>query len=171
MTGSDSDIDFFKLLPSPSLKLWNFESVQTKLNFCSHLSKVPKAKLKVNKVHCNWTKLNENKVSWNIISFVKYHFLLTISTHLWSLKTELSMTIFSSNSISSLGRSAAMNALTVTEMSSGSCVSANAVWTTYNLSSRYNKGVLNNSTICQLVPTKTGTLSGSCLLCWSKNLA
>lgn len=54
------------------------------------------------------------------------------NTYLWLLKTEFSRTIFSSNSISSLGRSALMKAFTVTETSSGSCVSDNAVCTTYN---------------------------------------
>lgn len=52
--------------------------------------------------------------------------------HLCSLKTELSSTIFSSSSISSLGRSAVMKALTVTDTSSGSWVSDSAVCTTWN---------------------------------------
>ncbi|KAF3851320.1 hypothetical protein F7725_013092 [Dissostichus mawsoni] len=46
--------------------------------------------------------------------------------YLCSLKTELSRTIFSRSSISSLGRSAVMKALTVTETSSGSWVSDSA---------------------------------------------
>lgn len=50
--------------------------------------------------------------------------------YLCSLKTELSSTIFSSSSISSLGRSAVMKALTVTDTSSGSWVSDKAVCTT-----------------------------------------
>lgn len=40
--------------------------------------------------------------------------------YLCSLKTELSNTIFSRSSMSSLGRSAVMKALTVTDTSSGS---------------------------------------------------
>lgn len=52
-------------------------------------------------------------------------------SHLCSLKTELSRTIFSRSSMSSLGRSAVMKALTVTDTSSGSWVSDKAVWTTY----------------------------------------
>jgi hypothetical protein len=43
-------------LPSPSSKLQNFKSVQTKPKFCRQLLKVPKAKPKVNKVHRNGTK-------------------------------------------------------------------------------------------------------------------
>jgi len=60
-----------------------------------------------------------------------YKYWLNSCTYLWSLNTELSNTIFSNNSINSFGRSAAMNAFTVTEMSSASCVSDKAVWTTY----------------------------------------
>lgn len=56
---------------------------------------------------------------------------LPIYTNLCSLKTELSRTIFSNNSMSSLGRSAVMKAFTVTEISSGSWVSDRAVCTTY----------------------------------------
>lgn len=52
-------------------------------------------------------------------------------TNLCSLNTELSSTIFSSSSMSSLGRSAVMNAFTVTDTSSGSWVSDSAVCTTY----------------------------------------
>lgn len=52
--------------------------------------------------------------------------------YLCSLKTELSRTIFSSSSISSLGRSAVMKALTETDTSSGSWVSDSAVCTTWN---------------------------------------
>lgn len=51
-------------------------------------------------------------------------------SYLCSLNTELSRTIFSSSSMSSLGRSAVMKALTVTDTSSGSWVSVSAVWTT-----------------------------------------
>src|SRR4029434_6322295 len=51
-------------------------------------------------------------------------------SHLCSLKTELSRTIFSSSSMSSLGRSAVMKAFTDTDTSSGSCVSGRAVCTT-----------------------------------------
>ena len=47
--------------------------------------------------------------------------------YLWSLNTELSRTIFSRSSMSSLGRSAVMKAFTVTEISSGSWVSERAV--------------------------------------------
>lgn len=53
-----------------------------------------------------------------------------LQTNLCSLKTELSKTIFSRSSISSLGRSAVMKALTVTDTSSGSWVSESAVCTT-----------------------------------------
>lgn len=53
------------------------------------------------------------------------------SSYLCSLNTELSKTIFSNNSINSFGRSAVMKAFTVTETSSGSCVSDKAVWTTW----------------------------------------
>ena len=58
-------------------------------------------------------------------------------TYRWSLKREFSSsTIFSSSSMSSLGRSAVMKALTVTETSSGSCVSLSAVCTTWSMSWR-----------------------------------
>jgi hypothetical protein len=40
-------IDFLNF---PHCQVKNFESVRMKLKFCSHLSKVPKAKAKVNKV-------------------------------------------------------------------------------------------------------------------------
>ncbi len=51
-------------------------------------------------------------------------------TDLCSLNMEFSRTIFSRSSMSSLGRSAVMNVFTVTDTSSGSCVSGRAVWTT-----------------------------------------
>ena len=51
--------------------------------------------------------------------------------YLCSLNTELSRTIFSSSSMSSLGRSAVIKAFTVTDTSSGSWVSDKAVCTTY----------------------------------------
>ena len=57
-------------------------------------------------------------------------------SYLWSLKTELSRTIFSRSSMSSLGRSAAMKAFTVMVMSSGSWVSASAVCTTWSMRGR-----------------------------------
>uniref|UniRef100_A0A915HHA1 Uncharacterized protein n=1 Tax=Romanomermis culicivorax TaxID=13658 RepID=A0A915HHA1_ROMCU len=47
-----------------------------------------------------------------------------------SAKALDSKTIFSNNSINSFGKSAAIKALTVVEISSGSCVSDRAVWTT-----------------------------------------
>ena len=61
-----------------------------------------------------------------------WHRPVVTDTDLWSLKTELSRTIFSSSSMSSLGRSAVMKAFTVTEMSSGSWVSDRAVCTTWD---------------------------------------
>ena len=77
------------------------------------------------------------------VSILQYKYILTLHvqhidvqakqqtiTHLCSLKTEFSRTIFSSNSMSSFGKSAVMKALTVTDMSSGSWVSDNAVCTT-----------------------------------------
>ncbi len=68
-------LTFLAFLPLPSLKLQNLESVQTKLKFCSHLSKVPKGKPKVNKVHCNLIiplKLHEILlVLWNLSKFCK----------------------------------------------------------------------------------------------------
>lgn len=54
----------------------------------------------------------------------------TSTSHLCSLNTEFSRTIFSRSSISSLGRSAVIKAFTVTETSSGSWVSDRAVCTT-----------------------------------------
>lgn len=56
--------------------------------------------------------------------------------HLCSLKTELSNTIFSSSSMSSLGKSAVMKAFTVTDTSSGSWVSDRAVCTTWKQRNR-----------------------------------
>lgn len=54
-----------------------------------------------------------------------------LPTYRWSLNTEFSSsTIFSSSSMSSLGRSADMKALTVTDTSSGLVVSFRAVCTT-----------------------------------------
>lgn len=56
-----------------------------------------------------------------------------LRAYLCSLNTELSRTIFSSSSMSSLGRSAVIKALTVTDTSSGSWVSDKAVCTTYKV--------------------------------------
>ena len=86
----------------------------------------------------------------------------SVLTDLWSLKTEFSRTIFSSSSISSLGRSAVMKAFTVTEMSSGSCVSDSAVCTTctaiattttastYSRRNRQAEGLLNSVCLHQM---------------------
>lgn len=64
---------------------------------------------------CKSQKIHKNAlfqlfICWNIFGLM----------HLCSLKTELSRTIFSSSSMSSLGRSAVMKAFTVTDTSSGS---------------------------------------------------
>lgn len=74
--------------------------------------------------------------AWEVSSLAEHNFLFSwmyniMQIYLWSLNTELSRTIFSRSSMSSLGRSAVMKAFTVTEISSGSWVSERAVWTTY----------------------------------------
>ncbi len=65
-------------MPLPSSKLQNFESVQTKPKFCSHLWKVPKEKLKANKVLRNLTKAKcyTTKSLWNIITFIHSYMCL-----------------------------------------------------------------------------------------------
>lgn len=78
------------------------------------------------------TQIMEKQMFNTLNRFMLCH-LSNVSTRLnyrCSLKTELSRTIFSRSSMSSLGRSAVMKALTVTETSSGSWVSESAVCTT-----------------------------------------
>ncbi len=74
------------------------------------------------------TRIMEKQMFNNLKSFMEIIPLRW--KYLCSLKMELSKTIFSRSSMSSLGRSAVMNALTVTDTSSGSWVSERAVWTT-----------------------------------------
>ncbi len=51
-------------------KFRNFKSVQTRQKFWSQLSKVPNAKVKVNKVHCNLTKAKLYSKTFHEISLV-----------------------------------------------------------------------------------------------------
>lgn len=70
------------------------------------------------------------KMTTTLARLLRFLQAASLFYNLCSLKTELSSTIFSSSSISSLGRSAVMKALTVTDTSSGSWVSDRAVCTT-----------------------------------------
>lgn len=89
----------------------------------------------LNSYICMWENKNHFVISRLLIIVFIITVLLYIVpatvTDLCSLNTEFSRTIFSNNSISSLGRSAVIKAFTVTEMSSGSWVSDRAVCTTY----------------------------------------